>query len=289
MKIIINNLCKTIAGLLGIDPKTVLLIVSTGIILLVFKGIKIIGIHLIARFVNNKNQFNACQIFKLVINTIEVLSILFLWANYLSNMITLISVLSAAMTIALREVILNFFSGIYIKIKKPFKVEDRIQIDEIKGDVINISAFDFEILEVSNGEQNGQSTGVIITYPNSIIFSKPVKNENKGFKYIWVEQIIKLDLESDINNIKKELYQILNSNDVIKSIPQKCKNQVKTNIDAKIYFNNFEPVIYTKIVDDHLELTLRYLMHPKKCRNVENQIWLNIHQKYKEGKIVLHK
>ena len=49
---------------------------------------------------------------------------------------TLISVISAAMTIALREIILNFFSGIYIKLKKPFKVEDRIQIENIKGDVM---------------------------------------------------------------------------------------------------------------------------------------------------------
>ena len=48
--------------------------------------------------------------------------------NYIKDLVTLISVLSAAMTIALREIILNFFCGIYIQVKKPFKVEDRIDI-----------------------------------------------------------------------------------------------------------------------------------------------------------------
>ena len=91
---------------------------------------------------------------------------------------TFISVISAAMTIALRDFILNFFCGIYIKFKKPFKVEDRIQIEDTKGDVMSISAFSFEILEVSTKEDNGQSTGIVIHYPNSIIVSKPVKNIN---------------------------------------------------------------------------------------------------------------
>ena len=36
---------------------------------------------------------------------------------------------SAALTLALREVITNWFAGIYIKIKKPFRLEDRIEVD----------------------------------------------------------------------------------------------------------------------------------------------------------------
>ena len=45
----------------------------------------------------------------------------------------------------IRELILNFFCGVYIQMKKPFKVEDRIEIDGIKGDVMNISSLNFEV------------------------------------------------------------------------------------------------------------------------------------------------
>lgn len=43
------------------------------------------------------------------------------------------------------------------------------------------------------------------------------------------------------------------------------KNQISnlTN-DYRIYYNQYEPIIYTKVVDDHIELSLRYLIHPKK-------------------------
>ena len=102
---------------------------------------------------------------------------------YIKNILTFISFISAAMTIALREFIYNLFSGIYIRVRKPFSVEDRIEIDETRGDVININMLNFEILEVSEKDHyNGQSTGIIVTIPNSMIFTKPLKNFNKIFK-----------------------------------------------------------------------------------------------------------
>ncbi len=209
--------------------------------------------------------------------------------DYIKSLMTFISVVSAAMTIALRDFILNFFCGIYIKFKKPFKVEDRIQIEDIKGDVMSISTFSFEILEVSTKEDNGQSTGIVIHYPNSTIISKPVKNINKGFKYIWNEIIIKVNLDCDLVNNKKEIYKIVNSLDTVKNIPRKMKNLIEdVNTTNRIYFNKLEPIIYTRIVDNHVELILRYLMHPKKARYIESVIWNKIYLAYKDGKINLY-
>lgn len=151
------------------------------------------------------------------------------------------------------------------KNKKIFKIEDRIEINGIKGDVMKISTLEFEILEVSNKEENGQSTGIVITFPNSIVFTQPVKNYTKGFKYIWNEMVIKVPLDCDLIKTKQEIYKIINSSEIVKAIPKKMKNQISnlTN-DYRIYYNQYEPIIYTKVVDDHIELSLRYLIHPKK-------------------------
>ena len=58
--------------------------------------------------------------------------------------------------------------------------------------------------------------------------------------------------------------------------------------DYRIYFNNLEPIIYTEIVDSHIELYIRYLVHPKKARDVENSIWLDIINEYKNGNIKIY-
>ena len=284
-----KSICEVISDVTTIDKEYVYVIISTLSVLVIFYLLKIIGRKIIQKLTSGRREFVSNHAYQVVLNILEVLILIIIWDEYIKGLMTLISVISAAMTIALRDFILNFFCGIYIKFKKPFKVEDRIQIGDIKGDVMSTSTFSFEILEVSTKEDNGQSTGIVIHYPNSSIISGPVKNINKGFKYIWDEMIIKIEIDCDLANNKKEIYKIVNSLDTVKNIPRKMKNQIDdVNTTNRVYFNKFDPIIYTKIVDNHVELALRFLMHPKKARYIESFIWNKIYLGYKEGKINLY-
>lgn len=284
-----KDICNTLAKVTTLEGKYIVLLLTSLIVIIVFRILKALGKKIIQKVTTGRKEFVSNQTYQVILNTLEILVFILLFDDYIKGLITLISVISAAMTIALRDFILNFFCGIYIKFKKPFKVEDRIQIEDIKGDVMSISTFSFEILEVSNKEDNGQSTGIVIHYPNSTIVSKPVKNINKGFKYIWNEMTIKVCLDCDLANNKKEIYKIVNGLDTVKSIPKKMKNLINdVNTTNRIYFNKFEPIIYTRIVDDHIELILRYLMHPKKARYIESVIWNKIYLAYKDEKINLY-
>ena len=53
--------------------------------------------------------------------------------------------------------------------------------------------------------------------------------------------------------------------------------------------NNFNKEIYTKINEDHIELQIRYLIHPKKARYVESIISSDILLAYKNGEIEIYK
>ncbi|MCI8569247.1 MAG: mechanosensitive ion channel family protein [Bacilli bacterium] len=286
---IFNNICNYLSKITTIDKNIIEVIFLSILIFLLFAFIKFIAKKIIRGKVTGRGEYVLNQSFKVIINAVEVLTLLLIWAEYIKNLFTLISVLSAAMTIALRDIILNFFCGIYIKIKKPFKVEDRIQIGDIKGDVMNISTLDFELLEVSTKDDNGQSTGVVVSFPNSIVFKDPIKNINRGFKYIWNELVVNICVDKDLLKNKQEIYKIINSIETIKSIPIKMKNQInEINPENRVYFNKYDPIIYTKIVNDHIELTVRYLMHPKKSRFVESVIWNKIYEAYQDNKIDLY-
>lgn len=286
---IYQYICSTLSKITTLDSKYINLLLASIAVLVVFYLLKRIGMRVIQRLTTGRREFTSNQAYQVTLNILEILVFIFIFADYIKGLMTFISIISAAMTIALRDFILNFFCGVYIRFKKPFKVEDRIQIEDIKGDVMSMSTFSFEILEVSTKENNGQSTGIVIHYPNSVIFSKPVKNINKGFKYIWDEIIVKIALDSDLEKNKKEIYKIVNNIDTIKSIPKKMKNLINdVNSTNRIYFNNFDPIIYTKIVDDHIELIVRFLMHPKKARYIESVIWDKIYLGYKDKKINLY-
>ena len=271
------KLLTEISQISGINIIYIKLIIKTISIFLILNIIRKIVIILLKTIKNSKAKYLIIKQFRLTITILKIAIFIFLWEEYISNFMTLLSFVSASITIALRDIIFNFFSGIYIKIRKPFQIEDRIEINEHKGDVININTLSFELLEVNNENFMGQSTGVITNIPNSTIFAYPLRNYNKAFKYIWNEITIKVPLNCNLQKTKSIIYKIVNSNEIIKKIPNKMKNQIKNvTSEYRIYYNQYEPIIYTQVIDSHIELTVRYLIHPKKARYVNSTIWNKI-------------
>ena len=287
----IKNFSEFLEKIFGINSDYIL----TSILIIIFFIISRIIIKIFIKFYNHFNQneklrYDFNKRIHIIMNIILIIIIFFLIEKYLKNIVTIISFISAAMTIALKEIIVNFFAGIYIKIKKPFQVEDRIEIADIEGDVVNINIMNFELLEINNKNSGEQSTGIIINIPNSFVFSNPVKNYVKAIKYIWSEIQIKIDIDSDLKKTKGIIYRILNKNDTIRNIPIKMRRQIMSaSSDYRIYYNKLEPIIYTKIVDNYVELSIRFLMHPKKLRNVEDYIYSSLLLEHNKGEIVLYK
>jgi len=273
---------------LTFDNKYSLTILYTILVILLGKVLIYILKKQLIKINNNKLQYKIINFIKIIINTVEMIIIYLLWENNIKNVITLISFISAALTLSLKDLIFNLIAGIYIKVNKPFNIEDRIEINNFKGDVIGINTHSFELLEVKD-EYDNQSSGVILIIPNSTIFTNTLKNYSKGFKYIWNEINIILPIDSNINDSKKIIYKIVNNIDLIKNIPTKMKNELKKNTTYRMYYNKYEPVIYTKVKDKHIELSLRYLVNPKKARIVESYIWNEILKENKNGNIDLLK
>ena len=262
--------------------------------ILLFIVLKIISRLLLLTFgkhiKRSKNIFLFHQSLNVFLNILSVILLLTIWYPYLKNISTVLSFISAGLTIAIREVILNLFAGIYIKTSKPFKIEDRISIDGIKGDVVLLNVLSFKMLEVGDRINGEQSSGLIINVPNSFVFSKSLKNYNTAFKYIWDEITIRLNIDCDLDKNKNEIMSIVNNNEILSSIPKKMKKEIKNaSVDYRLYYNHLDPIIYTKVVDKHIELDIRFLVHPKKSRIVEDEIWTNILKKYKDGKIDIYK
>jgi small-conductance mechanosensitive channel len=77
------------------------------------------------------------------------------------SVVTYLGLVSAALVIALQDPITNFVGWVFIISRRPFEIEDRIQIGEDAGDVIDIRFFQFSLNEIGNWVDADQSTGRI--------------------------------------------------------------------------------------------------------------------------------
>lgn len=283
------NILNKLSELTSIDSKYWILIFKTLVFFIIFDVVKRIAIRLFKRIDDSKKEYEYTQKLKLVISLMKLGIFVLIWGKYLKGFITIISFISAGFTIALRDIILNWFAGIYIKTIKPFNVEDRIEINNYKGDVVNINTLNFELLEVDNKDFMGQSTGVITHVPNSTIFAYPLRNYDKAFKYIWNEIVVNVPLDFNIEKVRKTLYRIVNKNDVIDKVPDTVKKDIQDiSTDYRIYYTEYKPVIYCKVVGDYVEYTLRYLVDPRKSRYVHSSIWKHILLAHQKGEIELY-
>lgn len=278
-----------LSNLTSIDSKYWILIFKTLIFWLILDVIKKVCIRIVKKMNNSKKEYIYTQKLKYIILVIKGIIFILLWAKYLSAFVTIISFISAGFTIALRDVILNLFAGVYIKVLKPFEIEDRIEINNYKGDVVNINAMNFELLEVDNTNMSGQSTGVITHVPNSTIFTYPLRNYDKAFKYIWNEIKVNVPLDYDIEKVKATLYKIINKNDVIDKVPEIVKRDIEDiSTDYRIYYTEYTPIIYCEVAGDYVTYTLRYLVDPRKARYVLSSIWKHILIAHQKGEIKLY-
>ena len=186
----------------------------------------------------------------------------------LKSISTCLGLLSGGIAIYLKEILTNVAGWIYIILRKPFVLGNRIEIDGDMGDVIDIHIFRFAMLEVGNWVDAHQSTGRIIYIPNGKVFTKSLANFHSGFNYIWNELPILVTFESNWKKAKEILEKIISSS--VEMVNNSMENQIKdASQKYMIRFEVLTPIVYTSVKDSGVLLTIRYVCEPLKNRSSE--------------------
>ncbi|HOK41470.1 MAG TPA: mechanosensitive ion channel [bacterium] len=204
-----------------------------------------------------------------------------IWLKEIKSYSIYLGILSAAFAIVLKDPISDIAGWFFLIWKKPFKVGDRIQIDNFIGDVIDIKMFKFLILEVGGWCGDEQSTGRIIYIPNSKILNSLIVNYTQGFHYIWNEIPVLITFESNWKKAKEILQKIAENY----AEHKKAEIEKKLNEANKkffIFYKNLTPTVYTSVKDSGVLLTIRYLCSPRNKRNSAQQIWEEILEEFKK-------
>jgi len=187
------------------------------------------------------------------------------WLEGIQSLVTYLGLVSAGIAVALRDPIVNWFGWMFIGWRRPFTVGDRIQIGSLCGDVIDIGVSTFSVLEVGSHEDGEQTTGRIVHVPNGKIFVEPLTNVTQGFNYVWNEIPITITFESDWRHAKEILEEILERSVV--SVTEEASRFIReASRKFLIRSANVHPVVYTRIVEDGVELSLRYVCEARSRR-----------------------
>ncbi len=197
------------------------------------------------------------------------------WVPAFKQFGAFLGLITAGLAISLKDPITNLAGWLFILIRKPFVLGDRVQVGEHTGDIIDIRLFQFTMLEVGNWVEADQSTGRIIHLPNGKVFLEPQANYSSGFEYIWNEIKVRITFESDWTKAKTVLEEIIAKH--TKNVDLKAKKEIlEASKNYMIYYTHLTPIVYTSVKEFGVQLTMRYLCNPRRRRGSENEIWQKV-------------
>jgi len=229
---------------------------------------------------NIKIRYNWKRSISLIIPFIGVILISAVWISAFRQFGAFLGLFTAGLAIALKDPVTNLAGWFFIIFRKPFIVGDRVQIGQHAGDVVDIRLFQFTILEIGNWVEADQSTGRIIHIPNGKVFQEPQANFSSGFNYIWNEIPVRITFESNWEKAKSILTDIIKNH--AEHISHDAEKEIfETSRNFMIYYKHLTPIVYTKVKDFGVLLTIRYLCNPRKRRGSENEIWESVISQFK--------
>jgi small-conductance mechanosensitive channel len=190
--------------------------IMTVVLYAMYKLFSFILLYIERKTNKDANQNNYKKIISIVF---FILLSIFLVVRYIDDfmyVITFLSVAAAALTIALREVILNIVGSIYIFFSNMIRVGDRVMVQfETKhtiGDIVDISLMKIKLDEIKDytNVKEVKNVGRTIYIPNSYVFTKVFYNYSRK-KNGLINDLVEFEftLNNNFENIKEVTNNVL--------------------------------------------------------------------------------
>jgi len=271
-----ENMHELVASYLGVSvtivDKALWSLLAVLVYLVVRRALVVV---LNRRLEDASRRYIATKTLHYLLGLFLILALLRVWLGGITGLAASIGLISAGVAIALHAPLTNLAGWLFLTVRRPFTVGDRIQIGEHKGDVIDLRLFAFSLVEIGNWVAADQSTGRILHIPNGKVFQETVANFTQGFNFIWDEVAVTVTFESNWRKAKELLTEISHRHAAVSS--DEAARQVR-NAASKymIRFEYLTPIVWTSVADIGVTLTIRFLTDPRRRRSAEAAIWEEI-------------
>ena len=230
---------------------------------------------LVERAPTKRRQHDVGNVLRLGFGTATAVALLGLVTDQWVGVLFSLGIVGFAVTFALQQPLFSLIGWLYIVLKRPYQVGDRVAIEGSKGDVVEVDFLVTTLWEI-NGElvTSNQPSGRIITLPNSVVLSSHVKNYTREeFPYVWNELSIQVAYETDLDHAREVMRTVADDylgDEMAARIGTYRERLAETPVELEV---RDRPTVNIVQEQSWVELRLRYLVHPKRGQRVRNELY----------------
>lgn len=256
------------------------LVAAAAVTVVCLMVLRLIEVYFIGRVANAVHKYNLKRVSRLVVWLVIAFFVLtILFQNWYTAVVSF-GLISLILGFALQTPITSFIGWVYILVREPYRVGDRIRIGTATGDVIDVGYLDTTLWEFG-GEflSTEHPSGRVIKFPNSSVLSTPVYNYTWAlFPYIWNEIKFHVAYNCDLEFVAATMQEVAEQ-----EVGEAMMKQVRVfrELLAQTPVNQLEvqerPVVMFRVAENSwLEVIVRYLVHPKEAGRVKTRLIKNL-------------
>lgn len=215
-----------------------------------------------------RKRLKSQKVLKSSIMVLAILFVLFIWIQAINALILIALLIGVFLAFMVRGLTTNITAYFVIKYWKYFEISNRIEINGIIGDVIDITPINVKLLEVRGGLSSDANTGRVIKLPNSIIFDESLEIVGGKNSFVWHELQYVLSFDSDWQAAEKLITEAGET-----YFEEQVLHQLKKNIrHLSEEQEALRPVFSVDTNDAGIVLTLRYLVDYQHATRVKTEL-----------------
>ena len=249
---------------------------GTALIVIVLAVARATAVYGLARIEDVSTQFTLQRVVNLVVAlVIAVIVVSVVFVNWYAA-IAALGVGSIIVGLAVQAPMKSFIAWIYILVRQPYRVGDRIKIGDATGDVIDVGYLDTTLWEFGGQYISGDHpSGRLIKFPNEKVLDELVYNYSWPlFPYIWNEIKFYVAFNADLEFIANTMQKITEE-----ELGEEMMKRVETFRDllARTPVDELEvrerPRVFFRVSENTwLEAIVRYLVAPREAGRVKTRL-----------------
>ena len=123
-----------------------------------------------------------------------------IWATQIQTLALSMFAVAAAIVVATKELIMCLSGSILRSVTKQYPVGDYIEVDGLRGRVVDINLLNTLMMQIGPNPLVGQLLGKTLSFPNSLLLNHSVRRDNILGDYVihTVEIPVPIHLDSDV-------------------------------------------------------------------------------------------
>ncbi|WP_224240159.1 mechanosensitive ion channel family protein [Hyalangium gracile] len=283
--------------ILGLNPETLRKVVLSLAVLVVVMGVRaLLGVVVGLGTGVSRRSIWARKYIRLAFGGLGTLLLLSIWFDNPTRLATFLGLLAGGLAFASQNAVLSVAGYFVIVFGKTFDLGDRIQIGDVRGDVLDIGLLKTTVMEMGvppllhpdphHWVGARQYTGRVVTITNAEVFKQPTYNYTRNFNFLWEE--LRLPLRYDTDPRKAEAIVLAAVREATAGIIEEGHRQLANMRERYlIHSGELEPRAYLRLTDNWVELSVRFLVNTYGVREVKDVIARRILERFREEDLEL--